>query len=406
MNYHALLKKVQHYALDSFEQSGIGALTYHNQRHTESVVAHATDIANHYQLGERDFFIVAASAWLHDLGYSTDRHGHEEKGAEAAGDFLQGLDLPVADIDAVKGCILATKIPQDPHNLLEEIVCDADLFNLGTSHFSETNRMMRKEMEEAGDSRISKNEWRNKTIRFLEQHQYHSNYARQLLNDQKSVNLEQLKKKAAAKSDTSDSPAKDTSATGKTAENGNEETPSKQKHNRPERGVDTIFRVSSSNHQRLSNMADNKAHIMITVNSIILSAIISLLLRKLDQSNYLMIPTFIILATSLITIVFSVLATRPSIPKGVFTKKDLDEKTVNLLFFGNFYRMSLGEYKEGMEVMMKDQEFVYGSLIMDGYALGVVLSKKYRLLRTSYNVFMYGMIISVFAFIVASALYG
>ena len=94
-----------------------------------------------------------------------------------------------------------------------------------------------------------------------------------------------------------------------------------------------MFRVSSSNHQRLSDMADNKAHIMITVNSIILSAVISLLLRKLDENSYLMIPTFMLLAASLITIIFSILATRPTIPNGIFSKKDIEEKKVNLLIF-------------------------------------------------------------------------
>src|SRR6478609_1339450 len=100
-----------------------------------------------------------------------------------------------------------------------------------------------------------------------------------------------------------------------------------------------MFRVSSSNHQRLSDMADNKSQIMITVNSIILSAVISLLLRKLDDTSYLMIPTFMLLGTSLATIIFAILATRPSIPDGRFTKTDVESKKVNLLFFGNFYRM-------------------------------------------------------------------
>jgi len=68
--------------------------------------------------------------------------------------------------------------------------------------------------------------------------------------------------------------------------------------------------------------------------------------------------------------------------------------------------MSLPDYKEGMEKMMDDKDFLYGSLIMDGYAQGIVLGKKYHLLRISYNVFMFGLILSVIAFIIASAFYG
>jgi len=172
-----------------------------------------------------------------------------------------------------------------------------------------------------------------------------------------------------------------------------------------ERAIDTMFRISSSNQMRLSKMADRKAHIMITVNAIILSAVISLLLRKLDTNSFLMIPAFLLLVSSVGAIIFAVLATRPVIHKGSVSKKDMDEKKVNLLFFGNFYRMPLADYRESMMKMMDNLEYVYGSLVTDGYFQGVVLGKKYRLLRISYNVFMFGLIISVIAFIFASAFY-
>jgi predicted metal-dependent HD superfamily phosphohydrolase len=403
MDYHALLKKVEHYATDSFDHTDLNKLSFHNLKHTESVASYAKQIAHHYQLSERDYFVVVSAAWLHDLGYTIERANHESEGAGAAGIFLQSLGLPADDIESVKGCILATKLPQDPHNLLEEIVCDSDLYHLGTTHFSELNKSMRKEVGEITYSKINKDDWRKKTIGFLEAHHYHTDYAKILLNDQKQKNLEELKEKAAADAI---HPATDNDDTLPPENKQSGEQHSKHKNDRPERGIETMFRVSSSNHQRLSDMADNKAHIMITVNSIILSAVISLLLRKRDDNSYLMIPTFMLLGASLITIIFSILATRPSIPNGYFTKKDIEEKKVNLLFFGNYYRMKLPDYKEGMEKMMEDKEFLYGSLIMDGYAQGIVLGKKYHLLRISYNVFMFGLILSVIAFILASAFYG
>ena len=170
-------------------------LLYHNLKHTESVASYAKQIAHHYQLSERDYFIVVASAWLHDLGYALERANHEAKGAEAAAIFLRNLGLESVDIDAIKGCILATKLPQDPHNLLEEIVCDADLYHLGTSHFSELSKTMRKEAEESAHIKISKDEWRIKTINFLESHTYHTEYVKLLLNDQKQKNLDGIKGK-------------------------------------------------------------------------------------------------------------------------------------------------------------------------------------------------------------------
>ena len=403
MDYGSLLKKVEHYATDCFENTELGLLSYHNRKHTESVAGYARQMSQHYQLNERDNFVVVAAAWMHDLGYTVDRKNHEQNGAEAAGKFLAGHDLPSADIDAVKGCILATKLPQDPHNLLEEIVCDADLFHLGTTHFPDLNKKMRKEYEEVSHVKVDKEIWRKKTIDLLDSLDYHTDYARLLLNDQKKKNLKELKEKSESAFQLSLRP---TESLVISEPKNPDEKHGKNKSDKPERGIETMFRVSSSNHQRLSDMADNKAHIMITVNSIILSAVISLLLRKLEENSYLMIPTFMLLAVSLITIIFAILATRPTIPNGYFSKKDIEEKKVNLLFFGNFYRMTLPEYKEGMEKMMEDKTYLYGSLIMDGYAQGIVLGKKYRLLRISYNVFMYGLILSVIAFIIASAFYG
>ncbi len=409
MDYHLMLNKVEQYARDSFDHTNLNNLLYHNLRHTESVASYAQQIAHHYQLGERDYFIVVASAWFHDLGYTLERANHEAEGAGAAGIFLGNLGLPGADIDAIKGCILATKLPQDPHNLLEEIVCDADLYHLGTTHFGDLSKTMRKEVEETTNTKISKDDWRVKTINFLESHKYHTEYAKLLLNDQKQKNLEDLKEKSESKFQHDLRPKTSlviSEHSDDTHHHHEKHKKNKDKTDRPERGIETMFRVSSSNHQRLSDMADNKAHIMITVNSIILSAVISLLLRKLDENSYLMIPTFMLLAASLITIIFSILATRPTIPNGIFSKKDIDEKKVNLLFFGNFYRMNLPDYKEGMEKMMADSDYLYGSLIMDGFAQGKVLGKKYQLLRISYNVFMFGLILSVIAFIIASAFYG
>jgi hypothetical protein len=179
----------------------------------------------------------------------------------------------------------------------------------------------------------------------------------------------------------------------------------KDKKKDPGRGIDTVFRITSNNNQRLSSQADSKAHILIQVNSIIISVLLSLLLRKIEDHTNLTIPAIILLTVNLVTIIFSILATRPHIPPGKFTQADLEEKKVNLLFFGNFYLMSLEEYAGGMLQLLEDRDFLYGSLIRDVYYQGIALGKKYRWLRLSYNVFMYGLIASVISFLIAALAY-
>jgi hypothetical protein len=135
-----------------------------------------------------------------------------------------------------------------------------------------------------------------------------------------------------------------------------------------------------------------------TVNSIILSAIISLVLGRLKDTSYLVEPSLILLATSLVTLILAILSTRPSLPKGRFTTTDLAEKKVNLLFFGNFYKMKIKDYAAGMTHVLNDDEFLYQTLIKDEYTQGIVLGRKYRLLRAAYNVFMSGLIIVIIVF--------
>jgi predicted metal-dependent HD superfamily phosphohydrolase len=404
MDYPSLLQQAEAYVKQYFVEHHDSRLVYHNLQHTQRVVLSAVEIANHFQLSERDYCLVLVAAWFHDTGYFTIPATHEQEGADLATTFLQQHGAAAEDIAAVTGCILATKLPQSPQNLLEQIVCDADLYHLGTDAFTDGNKLLRIEQEALRGEKISKDKWRENTIKLLEHHRYHTDYARLMLQDQQYKHLDKLRKKLAG-NDTET--AAITAAPLPASSNPDTpaaETPKNKNKDKPDRGVETMFRITSNNNQRLSDMADNKAHIMITVNSIILSAIISLLLGKIAKQEFLAIPTYLILGVSVTTIIFSILATRPSLPAGKFTQQDLDDKKVNLLFFGNFYKMDLSRYTEGMWKVMDDKDFLYGSLIKDVYFQGVVLGRKYRLLRISYNVFMFGLILSVLAFVVASLL--
>lgn len=444
MNYLELSDQVRAHAASLFHAKKDNRLIYHNLLHTEQVVKSVVKIANHYQLSDRDFFVVNTAAWFHDTGYLTSFEHHEARGAESAKEFLteKGADPEV--IEEVANCILATKMPQHPVSLLEQIICDADLFHLGGDNFKERNKLMRKEAEACMGKQIGKNEWRLNTISLFESHHYHTEYCQDLLTAKKELNLKELKEKAAEeaeeegqkekkhdrekieqefkeekKHDKEEEKAekkhdKEEARTEKRLERAaaeNEEVMKKEEEKaikkknkeRPEKGIETMFRITSGNNQRLSDMADNKAHIMVQTNSIILSVVLSILLRKLEDNPQLIIPTLMLLVICVTTMVFSILATRPSVPMGTFTKDDLDAKRVNLLFFGNFYRMNLSEYEAGMSQMMEDRSFLYGSLIRDVYSQGVVLGRKYRLLRIAYSVFMFGIIASVLAFMIAMA---
>ncbi|MFV5699774.1 Pycsar system effector family protein [Flavobacterium sp. ZT3R17] len=175
------------------------------------------------------------------------------------------------------------------------------------------------------------------------------------------------------------------------------------KSGKPDKAVDTMLKITLNNHSNLSGMVDNKANILLSVNAIIISVSLTTIIPKLDNpaNVHLIIPTLILIVSSVTSIICAILATRPNVTKGSFTRNEVEEKKVNLLFFGNFYKMPYEDYNWAMNELMKDKGYLYNSIIKDLYQLGLVLEKKYKLLRTTYTIFMFGIIISVMAFLIA-----
>jgi predicted metal-dependent HD superfamily phosphohydrolase len=408
MQLQHILMAAEAQARTLFVQRHNDKLLYHNLAHTEGVVAAAKKIVAHYQLEETDNVAIIIAAWFHDIGYLLGPpEQHEAAGAEQAALFLRSKEAPEALIAKVEHLILATRMPQSPQTLLQQIICDADLFGFGQDDFMDKTKLLRRERELLTGTTISGSQWRTDTISLLQQHQYFTDYARALQQNGKAGNIAALQKRQEKKA------AKDaaipaaiplaaaTSSEKKKKKNSDEADTETGKSQSPGRGTETMFRLTSTNHLQLSAMADNKANILVTVNSIIITVLISVLFRRLETSPHLTIPTIIFLGMSITTIIFSVLATRPNVNPGRFSRNDIAARKTNLLFFGNFYRMHLDEYEWAMKEMINDREYLYGSLIKDIYFLGAVLGRKYRLLRIAYNIFMYGLILSVVAFAIA-----
>jgi len=379
-------------------------LLYHNLVHTREVVDAVQLMRSHYNLPEEDDHAVGIAAWWHDVGYLYGPpENHEELGARKARAFLTEKNAPEILISKVEGCIMATKMPQKPHGLIEEIISDADLFHLGTAEFKENSKRLRREIELISGSPMKGADWRFATINLLERHFYFTGFAKERLNEGKQRNLVALKALYEEKLLEKQAEKQNSQETENSKAIGAEKPRIKVKKEKlegPKRGIETMFRLTSRNHMELSGMADSKANIMISVNAIIISVILSLLLRRLEDMPQFLIPTLILLAVNITTIIFAVLATRPNLTKGYFTREDIHQKKVNLLFFGNFHKVGLDDFVWGMKEMMKDKEYLYSSMIRDIYFLGKVLGKKYFLLRMSYSIFMYGIILSVLAFAV------
>lgn len=165
------------------------------------------------------------------------------------------------------------------------------------------------------------------------------------------------------------------------------------------RGIETMFRTSYRVNMDLSSLADTKANIMISINGLMLSVLLGAISSKIDANPWLLYPTTILLLGCLISLIFAVFSARPRVQSEPVTLEDVRKNAANILFFGNFSNMERDDFLTGMTDLMENTETLYQNMILDIYGLGLVLRKKYRLLRYSYTVFMIGLIIGVLAFI-------
>ncbi len=406
-NQLALLLEARTLVTDLLSNKLNKSIRFHTLQHTEEVVAACEKLVEYHQLPDDDRFAVVLAAWFHDTGYTSGiAKDHETRSVELATEFLTGHAASEELKNKVIGCINATRIPQSPTTTIERIIADADLFHLGTDSFDEKNRLLREEFREFSEKEISKKDWRKINIRFLEGHTYKTVYGKEKLQPVKELHLAELKQKDKKnddmKPDKKDKEKqKDKDKVAEAAKEAAEAKKKKEKESQSERGMATVFRIMAQNHSALSQMADSKANILISVNSIILSIIISALFPKLQTDPTLQVPIAVIVIVCVSSIVFGILATRPNVSGGTFTREDIAAKRTNLLFFGNFHNMSLPDYDWGMTEMLNDKYYMNSSMIKDNYFLGVVLAKKYRYLRIAYNVFMYGLILSMLAFAIA-----
>ncbi|GAB3330484.1 hypothetical protein GCM10027299_35230 [Larkinella ripae] len=168
-------------------------LFYHGLHHTLDVVEAAAQLAEAEKVSDPESLTLLKTAALyHDCGFITTYQGHEAEGCRYAREILPTLDYSPEQIEQICGMIMATKIPQNPQNLLEQILCDADLDYLGRDDFEPIAHTL---FEELQDRHFVRDEpaWNRIQVRFLESHQYWTQTATELRQAGKKRQLDNLK---------------------------------------------------------------------------------------------------------------------------------------------------------------------------------------------------------------------
>jgi predicted metal-dependent HD superfamily phosphohydrolase len=170
-----------------------GWLNFHDFHHATSVVEACQSMGVALNLDEEEIEVVTLAAWFHDVGYLDGIDGHEERSVQSAISFLQDNAYPEENIARVAGCIRATKMPQEPENRLEQVLCDADIAHLARKDYLHLSERVRLEIEHRMRIRLTQLEWLTMNIDFVAGHRYFTDYAKTHFEKQRRGNLATLK---------------------------------------------------------------------------------------------------------------------------------------------------------------------------------------------------------------------
>ncbi|MBK7764537.1 MAG: HD domain-containing protein [Bacteroidetes bacterium] len=168
-------------------------LFYHGYHHTLSVMSNVLEIAKAEKIGRKDILLLKIAVWLHDVGFTKTYSGHEDEGKLMARKILPNYNLSEEEIDIICGMIEATKIPQKPTTILEQILADADLLYLGTNDFKDIGETLYQEMKIYVGLK-DRATWNQIQKKFLETHSFHTNYCIKKYEPKKRKNLKTVVK--------------------------------------------------------------------------------------------------------------------------------------------------------------------------------------------------------------------
>ncbi len=374
-----LLDKVQDYAVRQFSRLSPPETSLYTLQHTQQLVARTEAIGKASGLQEDELKLALLAAWLHDLSYILPKTPDEPSMVQAffqVAGYSNGSTAPMAD--KVARCIAASHYPQRPQDILEEVFCDAVAsFTATTDYFLQVARQISSGAEKCSAEDFA---WLKEQRALLKKHSFFTRYAKQNFVAAKEEALKLLKKKCLEFSEDNEE------LQTLWQENKNlRRQLNKERDQKVSKGIETMFRTTITNHIQLSVMADSKANLMISINAIIASIMISSFVRKFDEVPHLIAPSILLTLVCVLTIVFAVLSTRPNIK----TKFAPGEK-LDYLFFGDFVHLPADAYKTELRGIMHNPDLLYDSMIDNIFMQGKVLAKKYKLLKIAYTIFMVG----------------
>ena len=185
-------ERLQEFIIKKLESEIPETCYYHNTGHVLDVLRAAEMIGEREKVSDSEMELLKVAVLFHDSGFTVNPKNHEQIGCDFAKEFLPAYEYTSQEIETVCGMILATRYPQKPNNLLEEIICDADLDYLGRDDFFSIGNNLMKEMNLNGSIKDER-DWNKLQESFLESHHYFTLTSNELRNEKKKAHLTKIR---------------------------------------------------------------------------------------------------------------------------------------------------------------------------------------------------------------------
>ena len=390
-------------------------LIYHNIKFVKRIVKKIEEIGIAEKLSEPVIDNLKIAAWLSQLGFSNIENLINQKDSKnlfvtcyncslkMAKSYLLDSAISEKDIEVILKILEDSLSLETTEFKLSKILDDAINSDWGGKNSRKNIEKLYEELLLLNTLTISKSGWFVKAIEYLNSHTYYTDYAIKHFKPGKDQLILKLEKQKKDFSKTENLAIKQ--ELGITEDELKSLKKSlKSVKGRDERGIQTMFRSTSKNHYTLNQMVDRKANIMISINAIILSLVVSGLIGTNSTFCVHNSPVLILLVSAGISIFFAILSIIPDKTHGSFSEEEIRNKKGNLLFFGNYHKMAFRDYEWGILQMLNDSNYLYSSMIRDQYFLGKTISRKHRTIRISLAVFLFGFITAVVLFLIVSSM--
>lgn len=409
------LQQIKRYSTELLTEQVSDKMVFHDMEFTLRTIKAIEDISASEGISEDEKEIILMAGWLSNLGFT---HTDILKKVSSPEDlfalcyqcsimmsstFLEEINLPEDKKKRVFGLLEEVKPGIEIKTKMGMILSDAITSDWGKPKSKSRVKKLYDEFLLTGAVTYGKGTWYDTVLNYLLKHKYHTDYAKKKYDNKKLELLAKVEKEKKDLDKKANLIIKKEMDISDTELKRLKKSLSSVK-GRDDRGIQTLFRTTSRNHYTLNQMMDRKANIMISINAILLSLIISRTIGGLDTFCIHNSPILVLLLFSMTSMIFAVLAITPFKTQGTFTESEIREKKGNLLYYGNFHSMNLRDFEWGMLEMLSDGDFLYSTMIRDLYFLGETLHKKSRMIRLSLGLFILGVIISTISFVLVASM--